>query len=230
MGAETEPPTITAKTPGGGRVRCRGSTPRRPRPSATTSTRRRIEYSLTSSGGSVPAGFRYDNTTRKLTIQPQHALTPSTTYTASVRATDAWGNAMAAPYTWTFTTGTSVNCPCSVWNDSVVPAIPNASEVNSLELGMRITSALDGYVTGVRFYKGSANTGTHTGSLWSNTGTQLATGTFTNESSSGWQTLMFDQPVAITANTPYVVSYHTDVGRLRLHGQPASPNRRCPTR
>lgn len=217
VGAETAPPTITAKTPAAGA----SDVGLNATPTATFShdvDPQSIEYSLTSSGGSVPAGFRYDNTTRKLTVQPQHALTPSTTYTASVRATDAWGNTMAAPYTWTFTTGTSVSCPCSVWNDSVVPAIPNASEVNSLELGMRITSALDGYVTGVRFYKGSANTGTHTGTLWSNTGAQLATGTFTNESSTGWQTLLFNQPVAITANTPYVVSYHTDVGRYAYTG------------
>ena len=32
-----------------------------------------------------------------------------------------------------------------------------------------------------RFYKGTGNNGTHTGSLWSATGTLLATGTFTNE-------------------------------------------------
>ena len=44
---------------------------------------------------------------------------------------------------------------------------------------------------GVRFYKGTGNTGTHTGSLWSSTGLRLATGTFTGETSSGWQTLTF---------------------------------------
>jgi hypothetical protein len=40
----------------------------------------------------------------------------------------------------------------------------------------------------------------------------LATGTFTNETASGWQELDFSSPVTITANTTYVVSYHTDVG------------------
>ena len=65
---------------------------------------------------------------------------------------------------------------------------------------------------GIRFYKGNGITGTHTGSLWSETGTLLATGTFTNETLSGWQVLQFSSPVAISANTTYVASYNTDTG------------------
>ena len=43
----------------------------------------------------------------------------------------------------------------------------------------------NGSITGIRFYKVPDNTGTHTGTLWSSTGTLLATGTFTNESDPG---------------------------------------------
>ena len=50
---------------------------------------------------------------------------------------------------------------------------------------------MDGFVSGIRFYKGTGNTGTHTGTMWSNNGTLLATGTFSNETSTGWQTLSF---------------------------------------
>src|SRR5207253_2231057 len=39
-----------------------------------------------------------------------------------------------------------------------------------------------------------------------------ATATFANETSSGWQQVTFAAPVAITANTTYVASYHTNVG------------------
>src|SRR5207253_2983778 len=69
-----------------------------------------------------------------------------------------------------------------------------------------------GSVTGVRFYKGVGNTGVHTGSLWSNTGTLLATTTFSGESASGWQSASFSLPVSIDASTIYVISYHTDAG------------------
>ncbi len=43
---------------------------------------------------------------------------------------------------------------------------------------MKFTSDIAGLVTGVRFYKAPTNTGTHIGSLWSATGTLLATATF----------------------------------------------------
>ena len=65
-------------------------------------------------------------------------------------------------------------------------------------------------MTAVRFYKGTANTGTHVGHLWSANGVLLAEATFTNESASGWQEVALAPPVAITANTTYVASYHAD--------------------
>jgi hypothetical protein len=89
---------------------------------------------------------------------------------------------------------------------------------NSVELGTRFQSAVSGYVTGVTFYKGTGNTGTHTGSLWSAAGTQLATGTFSSETASGWQLLTFAHPVAITAGTAYVVSYHAPNGNYAVDG------------
>jgi hypothetical protein len=71
---------------------------------------------------------------------------------------------------------------------------------------------VDGFISGVRFYKGTGNTGTHTGSLWSSTGTRLATATFTGETATGWQQVTFAQPVAVTAGTTYVASYHAPNG------------------
>ena len=77
---------------------------------------------------------------------------------------------------------------------------------------VRFQSDISGYITGIRFYKWSTNTGTHVGNLWTNTGTLLATVTFTGETASGWQTMYFSNPVAISANTPYVASYFTTTG------------------
>ena len=58
----------------------------------------------------------------------------------------------------------------------------------------------------------SDNTGAHIGSLWSSTGTLLASGTFTGETASGWQELDFSSPVAVTAGTTYVASYFSSTG------------------
>jgi len=85
-----------------------------------------------------------------------------------------------------------------------------------LELGVKFTSDISGHITGIRFYKGSANTGTHVGNLWTSTGTLLATATFTSETATGWQQVNFSTPVPITANTVYVASYHAPTGGYSL--------------
>ncbi len=69
-----------------------------------------------------------------------------------------------------------------------------------------------GSITGIRFYKGAGNGGTHVGHLWTLSGTLLATATFTGETSSGWQQVSFASPVAISANTTYVASYSDPQG------------------
>ena len=48
--------------------------------------------------------------------------------------------------------------------------------------------------------------------LWTSSGTLLTTATFSNETASGWQQVNFSSPVAITAGTTYVASYHTNAG------------------
>ena len=100
----------------------------------------------------------------------------------------------------------------SLWSSSDVPARLTDSDTAAVELGVRFRSSVPGTITGLRFFKGPRNTGTHTGSLWTSGGTRLAVGTFVNESASGWQTLMFAAPVVIAANTLYVASYHAPRG------------------
>lgn len=100
----------------------------------------------------------------------------------------------------------------SLWPNDPAPSVASENDTSSIELGVRFQSGIDATVTAVRFYKGASNTGTHTGSLWTNTGTLLGTVTFTNETASGWQTAYFSTPIAISANTLYVVSYHAPNG------------------
>jgi len=118
----------------------------------------------------------------------------------SVTATFAMGAASA---------GTG---PYTIWPNTATPTNPSDPDATPLELGVKFRANVTGYITGIRFYKGPTNTGTHVGSLWSRTGTLLGQATFTNETASGWQQVTFATPVAITANTTYVASYHTNVG------------------
>jgi hypothetical protein len=90
---------------------------------------------------------------------------------------------------------------------SATPATVNSGDAHSVVLGVKFRSEVAGSVTGVRFYKAATNTGTHIGSLWSASGTLLASATFTGESASGWQQVSFSTPVAIAAGTTYIASY-----------------------
>jgi len=100
----------------------------------------------------------------------------------------------------------------TIWSSSTVPTLIDAGADASVELGVKFTSDVNGSITGLRFYKSSTNTGTHIGNLWSSSGTLLATATFTNETASGWQQVNFSNPIAITAGTVYVASYHVGKG------------------
>ena len=58
----------------------------------------------------------------------------------------------------------------SFWADSAAPDLREVTSTESVTLGLRFHSDVPGYITGIQFYKGSNNTGTHTGALWSNSG------------------------------------------------------------
>ena len=174
-----------------------------------------------SNGALVAATVEYDTKLRKATLTPNLELNKDTLYTAILKGGDGGiadlaGNAMTADVGWSFTTASQkdVACPvaCTVWSDTDKPAVASAADPNAVELGVKFRSAIDGYITGIRFYKGPNNTGTHVGNLWTGGGTLLATATFVGETASGWQQVEFDQPVAIKADTLYVASYHAPNG------------------
>jgi VCBS repeat-containing protein len=144
----------------------------------------------------------YDPNSQAITFVPSTAGTASFTYTA----TDALGGMSSAQASITVNNPPTAETLFSVTD---TPANVTVSDNNSVELGVKFQALTNGVITGIRFYKGPQNTGTHAADLWSDTGTLLATGTFTNETTSGWQQVDFTNPVSITAGTTYVASYHT---------------------
>ena len=127
--------------------------------------------------------------------------------TVQVRAIDDSVN-LGTVTSITFNVGLRT-CPCSIWEGSGTPTTLNDSDGQPIEVGVKFRTTVDGYITGLRFYKGNLSTGTHVGHLWTSTGTQLAEATFTGESASGWQEVTLGAPVAVTANTTYIASYHS---------------------
>lgn len=140
------------------------------------------------------------------------------TFAIKSRAVDDSGN-LETPSAGVSVTVAPPDCPCNGWGSTTTPSQVDSGDPGSIELGVKFRSDFNGYITGIRFYKSSANTGTHLGNLWTSTGTLLATATFTNETGSGWQQVNFGNPVAITSNTTYVASYFAPAGHYSAAAQ-----------
>jgi hypothetical protein len=207
------PPSVTTVTPSQGATGVAVSMA----PTATFSqpvVPNTVSFTLKDSGGNSIAGsVSFNGANTVATFTPTSSLTASTTYTATVSgAQNTSGVAMSSPFSWSFTTGTPTQCPCSIWQNGTPTGAVDAADTSAVNLGIQFQASSTGHITGIRFYKESDNTGTHIGSLWSASGTLLATGTFTNETASGWQELDFSSAVAVTAGTTYVASYFTSTG------------------
>nr|WP_281720725.1 DUF4082 domain-containing protein [Nitrosomonas nitrosa] len=156
-------------------------------------------YTWSLAGGALPTGLSLAGSTGVISGTP----TATGTFTFTVQVTAANGQSVTKPLS------IIVSDFVTLWPGATIPGVVDAGADSSVELGVKFRSDVNGSVTGVRFYKASTNTGTHVANLWTSNGTLLATATFTGETASGWQQVLFSSPVPITANTVYVVSYHS---------------------
>ncbi len=203
---DTTKPTVTSRQPASGAQSVDTSI----KPSVTFSEGvTNATVAVTTGSTAVLGTTSYDSTSQTATFTPTIPFSASTTYGVAVSgAKDGAGNVMD-PVSWTFTTAaaSSSGCPCTIWPSTATPAVVADPDSTSIEVGVKFRAAVAGSITGVRFYKGATNTGTHLGSLWTSTGTRLASATFSGESSNGWQQVDFATPVPVSANTTYVASY-----------------------
>ncbi len=161
-------------------------------------------------------GATIDATTNGFTLTPSIALKDASHYTVTIKGgvagiTDLAGNAMVNDYNWSFNTAANVG-GYSIFLPTSVPTEDHANDGEAIEVGMKFRSSQNGFITGIRYFKDEDFTGTRTGHLWTSTGELIASVVFTGESFSGWQQMLLSTPVAITANTTYVVSCFSSSG------------------
>lgn len=102
----------------------------------------------------------------------------------------------------------------NIW-PSTDPGLPRQGNGMAIEVGTKFSSSQAGFISGLRFYNGSGSytLGAYKGKLWNfNTGALLATITYTGVSTGQWVEVMFPTPLAIAANTTYLVSVYSSVG------------------
>jgi hypothetical protein len=215
-------PSVTGVTPAAGS----SSNPVSTAPAVTFSqavTPSTASFTLTGPGGTTVAGATSFNSADTVaTFTPSAQLAAGTTYTATVSGAQNSSGQTMTPFTFTFTTSKAFDaggqCPCAVWPDTAPAAATDANDPSPNNIGVEFQVTSNGTISGIRFYKEPDNTGTHTGTLWTATGTKLATGTFASEPTQGWAELDFATPVQVTAGTTYVASYQTQTGHYAFTG------------
>ena len=142
----------------------------------------------------------------------------STNYTVDLSgAKDSAGNPMD-PVTWTFTTAASANgCPCTIWPNSTVPSTAAANDSSAVELGVKFRASQAGYITGIRFYKGTRQH-RHAHRLAVEQHRQQAGhGDLHRRIRNGLAAGHLQRTCAGNANTTYVASYYAPVGRYAIN-------------
>jgi hypothetical protein len=165
----------------------------------------------------VPATVTYDPSSLTATLTPNALLNASAIYTLEVTTgvLGSDGGYLGAQVSRSFTTGV---CPCSLFSVALVPqktavavADGHTSSVPpTYELGTKISVNQPMSLTAIRFYKDSHETGVHTGTVWTTSGTKLATVTFASETASGWQQQALAMPLQLQPGTVYVVSINAN--------------------
>ena len=170
-----------------------------------------------SQGGSVAGSTSWNVTHQTLTFSPDALLPLGETLTVAVTGVaDLAGNVADVP-SWSFAVRSVAS---STIFDDTVPAVGSANDTGALEVGTVFTADRDGIVSGVRFYKGDANIGTHVGRVYdASDGSVLAEVRFEGESGSGWQTATLSPVLDVTAGSSYTVSVHDPQGGYAVERQ-----------
>jgi Domain of unknown function (DUF4082) len=102
----------------------------------------------------------------------------------------------------------------SIFGNSV-PQTPADPDTSAVTLGVKFWSTQAGTVSGIRFYRGAANSNGYTVKLFTAGGSLLASAKASTDTCRVpcWEQVNFASPVSLAANTTYVAAYYTSNGR-----------------
>ncbi|HET8546235.1 MAG TPA: N,N-dimethylformamidase beta subunit family domain-containing protein, partial [Pseudolabrys sp.] len=173
-------------------------------------------------GGVDAAAFNINATSGALTFRtaPNFEAPADSGGNNAYDVTVSVSDGIAAPVVQPITvTVTDVNEPpppaaVSLFDPAVTATGQLFNDNGAVELGTKFQANQAGTITQLKYYRTTTDAGdtdVRAGHLWTSGGTLVASVTFTSAPGAvGWQVATLSSPVAIAANTIYVVSYRTD--------------------
>jgi len=110
-------------------------------------------YTWTIVSGTLPTGLSLNSTTGVISGTPLVVGT----FGLAVQVADSGNPAHTA--TGTLSISIAAQMSSTLWPGTTVPVIADSGPDSAVELGVKFRSDVNGYITGIRFYKASANTG-----------------------------------------------------------------------
>ena len=123
-------------------------------------------YTLSVASVSQPTNgtVTYDANTQTVTFVPTSGYTGAASFTYTI--TNAVGLTASGNVSLTVSPTAST---WSLFSANSAPGIVTDGDTNSVELGVKFQTSVAGTITGIRFYKGPFNVGTHVANLWTAT-------------------------------------------------------------
>ena len=173
-----------------------------------------VVLQLTGADGNVPGQTAYNPTARRATFTPAQPLAAGQRYTMTVAAADAQNQPLDPAPPWSFRTDPYPELAKLFPNDAL-PAVTDSGDTDAVSSGSSSAPPPPGPWSAsgtTRPPRTPARTPAASGPRTVTPGEV----TFADEKSAGWQTATFATPVAVTAGTTYVVSYHAPHGHYAV--------------
>ena len=172
----------------------------------------------------VPVNVSYNSVSSKATITPSVVLAGSEAFTVTIKGgpngvKGADGTPISQDFTSSFTTAPDNTSPLSLWNAAAPAGLSTGGYVSPVDESVSMRSDSPGFLNSIRVYKGWFNADTLVGKLWSSSGVVLATTQPSAVSQgTGWETLDFNSPVAISAGS-FRVGFNSKSGNVSFTPQ-----------
>ncbi|ETX30397.1 DUF4082 domain-containing protein [Roseivivax isoporae] len=170
-------------------------------------------------GGADAARFAIDSVTGALTFlyapdfEAPNDANGDGVYEVDVTVSDIIHNPVTQSVTVTLTDQDDEAPLSTLFGPALAPAQTVTNDPTTYELGTRFRPMVEGEIDALRYWRGAADatdTDERTINLWTASGTLLASGTISSDPGQvGWQTVLLDAPVSVSAGQNYVVSYGT---------------------